>query len=74
LVGKRENEESRARGDGYLNLHFVLNLGVRYWLIQLKEICVVVDWGAAVILYIDGGENETKPLTLIRRGCANAIS
>jgi len=67
-------KESKERWDRYLNLHLVLHVAVRYWLIQLREICVVVDWGAAVILYLDGGENETKPLTLTRRGYANAIS
>jgi len=32
------------------------------------EVCIVVDWGAAVVLLIDVGraESETKRLTLIR--------
>jgi hypothetical protein len=41
--GDRSREKGRARGDRYLNLHFVLHVvlhvAVRYWLIQIREIC-----------------------------------
>jgi hypothetical protein len=70
--GERSREKGRARGDRYLNLHFVLHV-VLHVAHPAQRDLRVVDRAAAVILYIGGGEDETKPLTLIRRRRANAI-